>query len=181
MVNEIQCSNSNKGGALFTRVLCQKSKLWRWLHMATTLSSLQHSSVLDPSPIHYVRATLPAKSTSCSITSLTYKLATYPDTQRSDWKRINYRITYNLQLTVIMKYFCQTLTDVLETTDTNSTVQAVVKVPLDAAEQEHQGNSVPAPPIIEIQRSHISSNFTKTLRGPQPPAGAQSWHTVPQL
>ena len=137
MVNEIQCSNSNKGGALFTRVLCQKSKLWRWLHMATTLSSLQHSSVLDPSPIHYVRATLPAKSTSCSITSLTYKLATYPDTQRSDWKRINYRITYNLQLTVIMKYFCQTLTDVLETTDTNSTVQAVVKVPLDAAEQEH--------------------------------------------
>ena len=107
MVNEIQCSNSNKGGALFTRVSCQKSKLWRWLHMATTLSSLQHSSVLDPSPIHYVRATLPAKSTSCSITSLTYKLATYPDTQRSDWKRINYRITYNLQLIVIMKYFCQ--------------------------------------------------------------------------
>ena len=38
-----------------------------------------------------------------------------------------------------------------------------------------QGNAVPAPPIIEDQRSH-PSNFTKTLGGSQALVGAQSSH-----
>jgi len=39
---------------------------------------------------------------------------------------------------------------------------SVVKVPWT------QGNAVPVPPIIEIQRSH-TSNFIKMLGGPQSP------------